>query len=163
MPTGRNSPTSTLCTPLHACLLCLQMRPLLRKLNAGQPIIVAAFGTSITGGYGGCFQQEDQQAHETYLRSLGVKEVYHSAGLGSLKECTVFPVSWLTTFMKQINTTWPHPGHALVNLGGSGVCSMPSLAQQEQQGLVLVRGRVRVAGPRGEVPTCTSNHMANCL
>lgn len=101
-----------------------QMRPLLRKLNAGQPIVVAVFGSSVSAVYGGCFQRED---YKDYLRRLGAKYEYnHVAQLipSHKGDCTRHPVSWLKTFMKQINTTWPHPGHVLVNLGGSGIYSL---------------------------------------
>lgn len=105
-----------------------QLRPLLRKLNAGQPIVVAAFGSSITAVYGGCFQRED---YKKYVRRLGAKYEYnHMAQLAPEHkgDCTKHPVSWLTTFMKQINTTWPHPGHVLINLGASGAHSLMACA-----------------------------------
>ena len=91
------------------------MRPLLNKLNSGQPITVAAFGDSIVSAMGGCFQRD---GYEEYLHHQGA--VPTPGGPEERMICQNFPMGWLNNFMRQINTTWPHRDHLLINLGIPG-------------------------------------------
>lgn len=72
------------------------LAPLVRKLNAGQRIVVMAFGSSITCDHGGRFQSRPDS-----ISSIVPAHFYQKTGKDE---------GWLRMFMTLINTTWPHPG-----------------------------------------------------
>lgn len=98
------------------------MRPLLNKLNSSQPITVAAFGDSAVSSMGGCFQRD---GYEAYLHKQGA--VPTPCGPTEHMVCKGYPMGWLAksifACMQQINATWPHCDHLLVNLGNPGKCA----------------------------------------
>jgi hypothetical protein len=93
-----------------------QMGPVLSKLNAGLPITVLAFGNSITAVLGGCFHDSEER------RRKGVEAVRRPDQDNLCPAPGEF--GWLTSFMRVINATWPHPGHLLMNLAVPGALSV---------------------------------------
>ena len=89
--------------------------PLLQRLDAGLPITVAAFGSSITSNFGGCFH-----ADIAFLRSR--VENLPSNFLGNVARTMCAPdsawrVGFASLFMAAVNRTWPHQQHLLLNIG----------------------------------------------
>jgi hypothetical protein len=91
------------------------MLPLLRRLDAGLPITVAAFGSSIASNHAGCFHSDlgflrsridnlPLNFHMNPDRTICAPESLWRVGFASL-------------FMATVNRTWPHAGHLLVNVG----------------------------------------------
>ncbi len=80
-----------------------QLRPLLHKLNSGKPIVIVAFGTSITSDFGGCFHQD--MAQLARLRPVQ-SFVYESQFFHKCDSVN----GWLARFLRYVNKLWPHPG-----------------------------------------------------
>ncbi|KIY99296.1 hypothetical protein MNEG_8663 [Monoraphidium neglectum] len=98
------------------------MRHLLDKLNAGQPITVAALGSSVVQDHGGSFHASLGQ-----LRAAVASPHPHIYGGATGEGGPAWvQTGWLTYFMRVVNETWPHPDHLLVNAGG---CDAGALAR----------------------------------
>jgi hypothetical protein len=91
------------------------MMPLLRRLDAGLPITVAAFGSSITSNNAGCFHSDVE-----FLRSR-VDNVPLNFMLNPPRTLcapdTFWRVGFASLFLAAVNRTWPHPHHLLLNIG----------------------------------------------
>ena len=85
----------------------LQLRPVLAKLHRGRPLTVAAFGTSITES-AGCWHRSMEQLEG----SVGALRLSREDMEG---RCTGSSRGYLSTFMRVLNDTFPHPDHLLVN------------------------------------------------
>jgi hypothetical protein len=91
-----------------------QMRRLLDKLNAGEPIIVAAVGSSVVQDHGGTFHSSLMALRA----AVASPHPYIYGPPGGSGGPAWVQAGWLSYFMRAINETWPHPGHMLVNAGG---------------------------------------------
>jgi hypothetical protein len=107
-----------------------QMRPMLEKLNRGDPVTVVAFGDSITASHGGCFHRDEAHLKE-HIKVLGQAYVRGHC-------LSSYQWHWATTFLSLINATWPHPGER----GGS------SAAGARPRELLVAAGRRTPPLPR---------------
>eukprot|EP00197_Chlamydomonas_leiostraca_P000253 CAMPEP_0202886252 /NCGR_PEP_ID=MMETSP1391-20130828/42080_1 /ASSEMBLY_ACC=CAM_ASM_000867 /TAXON_ID=1034604 /ORGANISM="Chlamydomonas leiostraca, Strain SAG 11-49" /LENGTH=649 /DNA_ID=CAMNT_0049569521 /DNA_START=113 /DNA_END=2062 /DNA_ORIENTATION=- len=99
-----------------------QLRPLLSKLHAGQPITVVAYGSSITQDYGGAFHTGSCQALATRLGAESLPDwswLYKEARGCCFGFADDEAPGWLAMFMQMVNATFPHPGHTVLNYGRS--------------------------------------------
>ena len=93
--------------------------PLLRRLQSGLPINVLALGSSIVGVHGGC------TAAAPVLNSTGQCVCPRCCG----SRCGFWgDQGWARSVLELINTTHPHPGHRLWNLGEPGGTLIPAIA-----------------------------------
>ena len=90
--------------------------PLLAKLQAGQPLVMLAFGSSIVDGHAGCF------ASRAAVKAAGVgalpQAMWRYLQNASTPQCAV--AGYASAFMAAVNATWPHPEHLLINAGIAG-------------------------------------------
>ena len=89
--------------------------PMLRKLEAGQPITLLALGSSVVGAHAGCTAAWPSLKHCPCPRCCGSRCGRWGGG------------GWALRLLARINATWPHPGHRLYNLGEPGGDLMPSI------------------------------------
>ena len=91
--------------------------PLLAKLQAGRPIVVLAFGSSIVDGHAGCF------ASRATVAAAGVgalpQAMWRSLN-GSEPDARCALAGYASAFLAAVNATWPHPEHVLINAGMAG-------------------------------------------
>ena len=89
-------------------------RLLLDKLNAGLPLTLLAFGSSIVEGHAGCFADSAQTLAQAGVASVppGMNRTLDETG-----RCVRF--GWASELLAAVNATWPHPQHLLVNAGRS--------------------------------------------
>jgi hypothetical protein len=94
-----------------------QLRPLLRKLNAGRPITVAAIGSSVVQDHGGTFHG----SLDAVWAAVPSPHPYLYGGVNSTAGGPAWvQTGWLAYFMRAVNETWPHPDHLLINAGRGG-------------------------------------------
>lgn len=93
-----------------------QMRPLIAKLDAGEPITVAAVGSSVVQDHGGTFHP----SLEALRAAVPSPHPYIYGGASGAGGPDWVQAGWLTYFMRAVNATWPHRGHLLVNAGRGG-------------------------------------------
>lgn len=90
--------------------------PLLAKLQAGKPVVLLAFGSSIVDGHAGCF------ASRAAVKAAGVhalpQAMWRYLQNASTPQCAI--AGYASAFMAAINATWPHPEHLLINAGIAG-------------------------------------------
>ena len=89
--------------------------PLLRKLSSGAPVTILAIGSSVVGAHAGCTAPWPMLRHCPCPRCCGSRCGRWGGG------------GWALRVLAQLNATWPHPGHRLLNLGEPGGDLMPSL------------------------------------
>ena len=102
------------------------LRPVFAKLRAGLPVTVAAFGSSITSSYGGCYHTDV----EALSARLGGALPPNFQGNKQRKECASNGANrfgFVAHLMAALNKTWPHAGHTLVNVG-VGAATLASFA-----------------------------------
>ena len=90
-----------------------QMRHFLGKLNRGEPVTVAAVGSSVVQDHGGSFHASLAQLRA----AVASPHPYIYGDAGGAPGPAWVQTGWLTYFMRALNETWPHPGHLLVNAG----------------------------------------------
>ena len=90
--------------------------PLLAKLQAGQPVVILAMGSSIVDGHAGCFGSRAVAAAAGVDALPQAMRRYMNATEGA----TCATAGYASAFLAAINATWPHPGHLLVNAGLAG-------------------------------------------
>lgn len=93
-----------------------QMKALLEKLDAGEPITVAAVGSSVVQDHGGAFHS----SLAALRAAVPSPHPYIYGGATGSGGPDWVQTGWLTYFMRAVNATWPHPGHLLVNAGRGG-------------------------------------------
>jgi hypothetical protein len=97
-----------------------QMRPLLEKLNRGEPVTAVAFGDSIVATHAGCFHRDEAHLKE-HMKVLGSTYVRGHCD-------SVFKYRYVSSFLDFVNRTWPHRGEMAARALGSAPA--PSPAQQ---------------------------------
>ena len=90
--------------------------PMLAKLQAGQPIVILALGSSIVDGHAGCFGSRAAAA----AAGVGALPQAMRRYLNATEDATCAVAGYASAFLAAINATWPHPGHLLVNAGVAG-------------------------------------------
>jgi hypothetical protein len=96
-----------------------------QRLDAGHPLVFVAVGSSIIEG-GGCFVSGEQAARDAGVHML-LRASMSGESWDDKRLDPAAPVGrcqgdgFLSLFMRAVNTTWPHAGHLLVNLGRGGV------------------------------------------
>jgi hypothetical protein len=91
-----------------------QMEQVIVKLQQGLPLTVAAIGDSIVATHGGCYHRDREHLAEYIGPDTGFYENIHYCAPQNKHQN---PARWLAGFLSLINTTWPHKGHILINLG----------------------------------------------
>ena len=89
-------------------------RLLLDKLNAGLPLTLLAFGSSIVEGHAGCWADSAET-----LEQAGVASVPPGMNRSLAESGRCVRYGWASELMAAINASWPHPQHLLVNAGRS--------------------------------------------
>ncbi len=132
-----------------------QLRPLLNKLNRGQPITILCIGDSVAATLGGCFGEG------CALSRKG--PTGYNVGVGG--------VGWLFSFMSTINASWPHPEHRLINRAFGGqtfhrtthnTCLeaiMPAVVSSVHSQFICVTSRARANATRRRSPTSSSSSI----
>jgi hypothetical protein len=96
----------------------VQLYPLIKKLERGEPIIVVALGSSVTQEFGGVYHRDLEMIYKQ------VPMPTHGAYLQNYDPAMTAPTAprhrgWLELFMQYVNHTWPHPDHLLINSGSA--------------------------------------------
>ena len=80
-----------------------------KRLDAKLPITILAVGSSLVATHAGCTQKAPS-ARGPLCRNSPCGTM---CGGGSMH-------GWAREVLEWLNSTWPHPGHALINLGEAG-------------------------------------------
>lgn len=101
------------------------LAPLLAKLGRGEPVTVLAFGSSVVQYSFGSWWSSAKALHDTGVLAFSRASQIEPNNPGDVCEpqdgggaCRMGGVG--TALMRHLNATWPHPGHALVNVGQPG-------------------------------------------
>ena len=90
-------------------------RPLLTKLEAGEPVTLLALGSSVVGAHAGCTAAWPALKQCPCPKCCGSRCGRWGGG------------GWALRLLARLNATWPHAGHRLFNLGEPGGDLMPSI------------------------------------
>ena len=90
---------------------------LLNKLESGRPITILGIGSSLVGVHAGCTEPIPALRDCACPACCGAR----CGGWGSA------PGGWARLLLEQLNATWPHPAHRLLNLGEAGGNVLPTL------------------------------------
>ncbi|KAG2488905.1 hypothetical protein HYH03_012535 [Edaphochlamys debaryana] len=94
-----------------------QFVELIRKLEAGQPINVVAWGSSVTAEFAGCYSETGR----TFMRPAGVPRSCDLVDQPTaVSDEQRFATGWGTLLMRLVNDTWPHANHSFANNGRAG-------------------------------------------
>ena len=91
-------------------------RPLLARLQTGQPVTVVVVGSSIVEGGAGCFL-----SGPAALAHAGVLGMSRASERRLDEHGRCANAGFAALFLAAVNATWPHPDHVLINLGRGGV------------------------------------------
>ena len=87
----------------------LRLQRFFHKLDAGLPVTISAIGSSVTSDFGGAIARQQQG---TTVRLPGGLRRWSARAIPSdVKR------GWLFDVFLYINSTWPHPGHKMINCG----------------------------------------------
>ena len=95
-----------------------QMRAMLSKLEAGEPITVVGIGSSVMRWAGGCFHTSLVQVFaatgldDAFVESRGPNEDVY------VEDCP--RDGYVGLFMRMVNNTWPNADHLFINMGRGG-------------------------------------------
>ena len=105
---------------------------LLNKLESGRPVTILAIGSSLVGVHAGCTEPIPALRGCACPACCGAR----CGGWGTATG------GWARLMLEQLNQTWPHPEHRLLNLGEPGGNVLPTLVACPQNYLRVGGGGV---------------------
>lgn len=97
----------------RCCVTGTRFRSSLSQLDRGEPITAIGIGSSVMSGHAGCF-------YDRRSRVEGMVARLQSGSAAGTVPLVCPADGWLGMPFRELNRTWPHPGHVFLNLGHGG-------------------------------------------